>query len=78
MNQIKVALKVGNETLYFCSNRTYTTTGEKFLITVYKDGVHSAFDMQKDSFGTWKIADHAPLWVRAIEKELIEAISRNS
>jgi hypothetical protein len=78
VNQIKTALKVGKETLYFCCNRAYTTTGEKFLITVYKDGGHCAFDMQKDNIGKWKIADHAPIWVRAIEKDLVEAISRIS
>ena len=78
MNQFKVTLQLENEILDFSFNQIYTAAGEKFFITVNKDGSDFVFDIQKDGYGRWKIGEPAPKWVRAIERELIEAINPNN
>ena len=77
MLQFSETIPVENEALSFAFNRIYTKAGEKFFVVVQKGRKFYQFNMKRDDLGKWKITDPAPEWLKPIEENLSNVITRN-
>ena len=77
MNQFTGVIKSGEEILHFSFSRVYTTGGEKYFVTSYRNGNLSHFDVKKDSKGIWRASQLSPSWVKDFEERLSKIIEEN-
>jgi hypothetical protein len=69
--------ELNGETLEFTFYFTHTINGEKFFVTVTRYRQAYIFDMMERDSGKWLIVEPAPQWVKPLEGQLADIISRN-
>jgi hypothetical protein len=78
LKQFNGIIQTDEQLFLFTFSRVYTTEGEKYFVTVNRNGGFYPFDMKMNSSGKWKVPESARTWLKSIEEELSNIVIQNT